>query len=255
MRRWDHQLTHLHIHIDCSINVSLKITKIQSFISFLFFIRFTSNCHCSILFFFSFYWINLNLDRISPLISTITVHDHYMAVETGYWIIQNDIQIIVEYLWKWAVCNRVLIGTQGLVHESEVQCRQPQILFLDWHENAKSPKNCNKMFSCLKSHIDCTSSINTCIIENKTKQNCNDIHFFPRFLWHDRDRATRRRHLVRGWCLGMMSSQAGYLLQPSSHPSSSSSSCWGSTSTRRRPVPPESRRCQSVNHLCPREKL
>ena len=71
-------------------------------------------------FFFSFYWINLNLDRISPLISTITVHDHYMAVETGYWIIQNDIQIIVEYLWKWAVCNRVLIGTQGLVQDSEV---------------------------------------------------------------------------------------------------------------------------------------
>ena len=48
-RRWDHQLTHLHIHIKCSRNVSLKITKIQNFISSLLFIWFTSNFHCSIL--------------------------------------------------------------------------------------------------------------------------------------------------------------------------------------------------------------
>ena len=49
VRRWDYQLTHLHIHIDCSRNVLLKITKIQNLISSLLFIRFTSNFHCSIL--------------------------------------------------------------------------------------------------------------------------------------------------------------------------------------------------------------
>ena len=42
--RWDHQLTHLHIHIDYSRNISLKITKIQNFISSLCFIRFRSKC-------------------------------------------------------------------------------------------------------------------------------------------------------------------------------------------------------------------
>ena len=48
VRRWDHELTHLHIHIDCSRKVFLKITKIQTVTSSLFFIRFTSNIHCSI---------------------------------------------------------------------------------------------------------------------------------------------------------------------------------------------------------------
>ena len=37
VRQWHHQLTHLHIHIDCSRNVSMKITEIQHFISSLFF--------------------------------------------------------------------------------------------------------------------------------------------------------------------------------------------------------------------------
>ena len=39
---------HSFAYIDCSRNVSLKITKIQTFVSSLFFIRFTSNCHRSI---------------------------------------------------------------------------------------------------------------------------------------------------------------------------------------------------------------
>ena len=66
VRRWHHHLTHLHIHIDCSRNV-LKITKILNFISSLF----LSNLHqiFTVLFemFYSFYWINWNLDQISPL--------------------------------------------------------------------------------------------------------------------------------------------------------------------------------------------
>ena len=56
VRRWHHQLTHLHIHIDCSRNVSLNFTKIQNFISSLFLIQFTSNFHCSVWIFYSFYW-------------------------------------------------------------------------------------------------------------------------------------------------------------------------------------------------------
>ena len=41
--------------------------KFQSVISSLFFIRFTSNCQSSVQNIYSFYWINLNLDRISPI--------------------------------------------------------------------------------------------------------------------------------------------------------------------------------------------
>ena len=76
VRWWHNQLTHfhIHIHIECSRNVSLKITKIKNFISSLFFIRFTSNFRCSIRNVLLFnYWINLNLDSISPL-SNCTVH-------------------------------------------------------------------------------------------------------------------------------------------------------------------------------------
>ena len=36
VRRWHHQLTYLNIHIDCSRNVWLTITKIQNFLSSLF---------------------------------------------------------------------------------------------------------------------------------------------------------------------------------------------------------------------------
>ena len=37
VRRWHHQLTYLHIHIECSRNVSWKIVKLYNFISCLFF--------------------------------------------------------------------------------------------------------------------------------------------------------------------------------------------------------------------------
>ena len=36
-----------------------------------FYIRFTSNCHCYVWIFYSFYWINLNLYRISPLTTSL----------------------------------------------------------------------------------------------------------------------------------------------------------------------------------------
>ena len=69
VRRWHHQLTHLRIHIDCSRNVLLKITKIQNFMYLNPY--FLSDLHqiFTVLFqmFYSFYWINLNLDQISPL--------------------------------------------------------------------------------------------------------------------------------------------------------------------------------------------
>ena len=45
VRRWHHQLTHLHIHIDWSRNVSWKFEKIQSVITSLFFNRFSSGFH------------------------------------------------------------------------------------------------------------------------------------------------------------------------------------------------------------------
>ena len=48
MRRWHHQLTHLHIHIDWSRNVSWKFAKLQKYHNFLIFqsifIRFSLFC-------------------------------------------------------------------------------------------------------------------------------------------------------------------------------------------------------------------
>ena len=48
VRRWHHQLTHLHIHTDWSRNVSWKFAKLQNFITSLFFNRFSSGFHCSV---------------------------------------------------------------------------------------------------------------------------------------------------------------------------------------------------------------
>ena len=47
VRRWHHQLTHLHCHIDSSRNVMWKFLKLYSFIFPLFLIRFSYNFHYS----------------------------------------------------------------------------------------------------------------------------------------------------------------------------------------------------------------
>ena len=58
----DNQLTHLDIYIDCSRNVSMKITEIQNFIFSLFYpIYIKFSLFCSI-------FLLLNLDRIFTLI-------------------------------------------------------------------------------------------------------------------------------------------------------------------------------------------
>ena len=67
VRRWHHQLTHLHIHINCSRNVLLKITKFHIFlILYPIYIKFSLFCLNFILLFlmnllqpglnFSFNW-------------------------------------------------------------------------------------------------------------------------------------------------------------------------------------------------------
>ena len=43
---WHYQLTHLHIHIDVSRNVSWKFAKLESVITSLFVNRFSSSFHC-----------------------------------------------------------------------------------------------------------------------------------------------------------------------------------------------------------------
>ena len=48
VRRWHHQLAHLHIHTNWSRTVSWKFARLQSFITFLFFNRFSSGFHCFI---------------------------------------------------------------------------------------------------------------------------------------------------------------------------------------------------------------
>ena len=66
--RWHHQLTHLHIHIDWSRNVSWKFARLQSVITSLLFNRFSSGfpLFCSIFLTLS-YEIKLNLFWISSL--------------------------------------------------------------------------------------------------------------------------------------------------------------------------------------------
>ena len=61
----NHQLTHLHVHVDCLRNVSLKITTIENVVSS----YFITHLHqiFTVLLKKKIYWINLNLDRISPL--------------------------------------------------------------------------------------------------------------------------------------------------------------------------------------------
>ena len=46
VRRWHHQLAHLHIHSDWSRTVSWKFAKFQNFITSLFFNQFSSGFHC-----------------------------------------------------------------------------------------------------------------------------------------------------------------------------------------------------------------
>ena len=78
VRRWEHQHTHLNIHIDGSRNVSLKTTKLKKFISSLFFPRFLSVFHCSIrnVLIFLLNWIKPGPDfpfKITVVIITIIV--------------------------------------------------------------------------------------------------------------------------------------------------------------------------------------
>ena len=74
VRRWHHQLTHLHIHIDWSRNVSWKFAKLQNFITSLFFNRFSSGFHRFVPIFFTLSSeIKLNLFWISSLSFIITI--------------------------------------------------------------------------------------------------------------------------------------------------------------------------------------
>ena len=81
VRRWRHQLTHLHIHIHCSRNVSFKFTTIQNFISSLFSIQFTSN-------FYTFYKFSLNLDN-----------DLTNAVL--FWFLPQQATPRIRETWRW----------------------------------------------------------------------------------------------------------------------------------------------------------
>ena len=72
VRRWHHQLVHLHIHTDWSRSVSWKFAKLQSVITSLFLNRFSSGFHYLIHKFLLFLLkLSLNLFRISPLITLI----------------------------------------------------------------------------------------------------------------------------------------------------------------------------------------
>ena len=70
MRLWHHQLTHLHIHIGVTRNVSWKFAKLQSVITSLFFNfnQFSSSFHCLVRKLLLFLLkIKLKLFWISPL--------------------------------------------------------------------------------------------------------------------------------------------------------------------------------------------
>ena len=89
-RRWHHQLTPLHIHINYPINVSFNISNLPYFLSDLHQIS-------TVLFemFDSFYWMNWNLDRISPLmISNSILHWYFYAF--GFYFIFHFISIFLH---------------------------------------------------------------------------------------------------------------------------------------------------------------
>ena len=75
VRRWHHQLTHLHIHKDWSRNVSWKFAKLESVITSLFFNRFYIRflLFCSENFTLSSE-IKLDQLRISPLMINSLLH-------------------------------------------------------------------------------------------------------------------------------------------------------------------------------------
>ena len=85
MRQWHHQLTHLHIHIHiCSRNVLLRNDENSNFLSLsllfhadLTLIKFPLFCAKLL---YSFFWINLNLDRSSPLSGSIYISEEQSFV-------------------------------------------------------------------------------------------------------------------------------------------------------------------------------
>ena len=102
-----HSFAYSIIHIDCSRNVSLKIMEIQNFISSLFSIRFTSNFLCAVRsFFYSFYWCKLNLDGISPLMTTNTWTESLFTLKHTHthWHLKGCSHMEAKLLW---VCECV----------------------------------------------------------------------------------------------------------------------------------------------------
>ena len=100
MRRWCHELTHLHIHIDWSRNVSWKLAKLQSVISSLFFNWFSSGFHfCLKMFMFSSE-IKLNLFRISPLMLLLLGLIMYSSEN-----LSNKFEIYAKCLSLLSICS------------------------------------------------------------------------------------------------------------------------------------------------------
>ena len=123
-----HQLTHLHIHIDVSRNVSWKFAKLPRVITlFIFqpiFIRFSQ--FCSIFFTLSSE-IKLNLFRISPF--THSVHSEIICV-----VVSIDLSMFTsEWTNMYPICPN--LWALGLILSAMPQnvyinfCRNHDVLF------------------------------------------------------------------------------------------------------------------------------
>ena len=145
VRRWHHQLAHLHIHTNWSRNVTWKFAKLQSVITFLFFNRFSSGFHCfySQIFTLS-YEIKLNLFRISPLTMFIIKNLSCMA---------HHVISVFDKVLKWSPEN---CTSKALLSASKMWKKRS-----DW------------MYQYSFSTIDCCVRINH---QSDSLWNC-DIHY------------------------------------------------------------------------------
>ena len=87
VRRWHHQLAHLHIHKDWSRNVFRKYAKFQNVITSLFFNQFSSGFHCFVQGNFTLSSeIKLNLFWTSPLKPYLKSIVWMCSVQQTVWI-------------------------------------------------------------------------------------------------------------------------------------------------------------------------
>ena len=155
MRRWHHQLTHLHIHTDWSRNVSWKFANFQNFITSLFFNRFSSDFHCYVQTMFTLSSeIKLDQLRTSPLIINLfsILLDSW---NFNFWICKGELLLLTGVDWhilynlstSAMVCVCAITTGQSLF--SSLNYDQPQLhKSNDWYNILLCTSKCTEQYFC-----------------------------------------------------------------------------------------------------------